>query len=277
MFLENFAFRTPAIINFVGGGGKTALILRLAEEFSESVRVIYTTTTRIHPPHPRKRLAILSGDDPELLRMILHRAAQGETDRVRTFVVTGPAMTPDLLKGVAPEFSSSLDRAVFPVILNEADGARSMSLKMPRDGEPVLMANAEYLVPVVGLDCVNQRLGPETLFRWEMAATRYSLKEGETLTPERVVNLLLHPQGVCKGWQEGIEIIPFINKVDDERDDALARVVAETLLGQATFPVKRVVWGSVQEHRAGRTGGRRVRAWNNRGRIGRRELAGVLA
>ena len=157
MFLEKFAFRIPASINFVGGGGKTALILSLAEEFSESVRVIYTTTTRIHPPHPRKGLAILSGDDPELLRLILHRAAQGETDRVRTFVVTGPAMTPDLLKGVAPEFGRSLDRAVFPVMLNEADGARSMSLKMPREGEPVLMANAEYLVPVLGLDCVNQR------------------------------------------------------------------------------------------------------------------------
>jgi probable selenium-dependent hydroxylase accessory protein YqeC len=250
LFLEKFSFRTPAVINFVGGGGKTALILSLAEEFSESVRVIYTTTTRIHPPHPRRHLAILSADDPELLRTILHRAAQDTANRVRTFVVTGPAMTPDLLKGVSPEFGRSLNPALFPVILNEADGARSMSLKMPREGEPVLMEAAEYLVPVVGLDCVNQPLGPDTLFRWEMAAARYSLKEGETLTPERVVNLLLHPQGVCKGWQEGMEIIPFINKVDTERDDALARALAEVLLRQTMLPVKRVVWGSVQEHRA---------------------------
>jgi len=254
LFLEKFSFRTPAIINFVGGGGKTALILSLAEEFSESVRVIYTTTTRIHPPHPRKRLVILSADDPWLLRNILHRAAQNTADRVRTFVVTGPVMTPDLLKGVSPEFSHSLNRALFPVILNEADGARSMSLKMPRDGEPVLMEAAEYLVPVVGLDCVNQPLGPETLFRWEMASVRYSLKQGETLTPERVVDLLLHPQGVCKGWREGTEIIPFINKVDTEDDDPLARALAQAFLDQTTRPVKCVVWGSVQEQRAGALG-----------------------
>ena len=49
-------------------------------------------------------------------------------------------MTPDLLKGVEPEFGRFLDRDLFPVLLNEADGARSMSLKMPREGEPVLMA-----------------------------------------------------------------------------------------------------------------------------------------
>jgi probable selenium-dependent hydroxylase accessory protein YqeC len=249
LFLEEFAFRLPATINFVGGGGKTALILRLAEEFSESVQVIYTTTTRIHPPHPRNGLVIISGDDVELLRLILRCAGRDHPDRVRTFVVTRSAMTPDLLKGVEPDFGRSLDREIFPVLLNEADGARGMSLKMPREGEPVLMEEADYLVPVLGLDCVNKPLGPKTLFRWEMAAGRYSLREGETLTPELAGELLLHPEGVCKGWRRGIEVIPFINKVDTERDDGLARQVAETLLRHGSLPVKRVVWGSVQERR----------------------------
>jgi probable selenium-dependent hydroxylase accessory protein YqeC len=250
LFLEEFAFRLPASINFVGGGGKTALILKLAEEFSESVPVVYTTTTRIHPPHPRNGLVIISGDDVGLLRLILQRVGCDPMDHVRTFVVTRPAMTPDLLKGVEPDFGPSLDRHLFPVLLNEADGARGMSLKMPREGEPVLMEDANYLVPVLGLDCVNRPLGPETLFRWEIAASRYSLREGETLTPGLAAKLLLHPEGVCKGWRTGIEIIPFINKVDTERDDDLAREVADALLDQESVPVKRVVWGSVQERRA---------------------------
>ena len=250
MFLEEFAFRLPASINFVGGGGKTALILRLAEEFSRSVQVIYTTTTRIHPPHPRNGLAIISSDDIGLLRLILQRAGRDRSDHVRTFVVTRPAMTPDLLKGVEPDFGRFLDRDLFPVLLNEADGARGMSLKMPREGEPVLMEDSEYLVPVLGLDCVNKPLGPATLFRWEMAAGRYSLKEGETLTPKLTAQILLHPEGVCKGWREGMAVIPFINKVDSEQDDGLAREVVEALLRQGSLPVKRVVWGSAQERRA---------------------------
>jgi probable selenium-dependent hydroxylase accessory protein YqeC len=250
LFLEEFAFRLPASINFVGGGGKTALILRLAEEFSRSVRVIYTTTTRIHPPHPRNGLAIISSDDIGLLRLILQRAGRDRPDHVRTFVVTRPAMTPDLLKGVEPDFGRFLDRDLFRVLLNEADGARGMSLKMPREGEPVLMEDSEYLVPVLGLDCVNKPLGPATLFRWEMAAGRYSLKEGETLTPKLAAQILLHPEGVCKGWRKGMEVIPFINKVDSEQDDGLAREVVEALLRQGSLPVKRVVCGSAQERRA---------------------------
>jgi probable selenium-dependent hydroxylase accessory protein YqeC len=113
------------------------------------------------------------------------------------------------------------------------------------------MDDAEYLVPVIGLDCLNKPLGPETLFRWELAAPRYSLKYGELVTPELAASILLHPEGVCKDWKEGTTIIPFINKVDSESDDALARELAGALRRNGQFPIERVVWGSVQRGRAG--------------------------
>ena len=165
MFSEQFAFRLPAIINFVGGGGKTALILRLAREYSASLTVIYTTTVRIHPPHPSDGLAVVASDDTGLLRHFLENAAQTCLGSVRTLVITRALMAPGLLRGVEPDFARSIDQSSYPLILNEADGARSMSLKMPRAGEPVLMEGANCLVPVIGLDCINKPLGPETLFR----------------------------------------------------------------------------------------------------------------
>jgi probable selenium-dependent hydroxylase accessory protein YqeC len=142
-----------------------------------------------------------------------------------------------------------MDCSLFPLLLNEADGARSMSLKLPREGEPVLMPNANYLVPVIGLDCLNRPLGPRTLFRWELASERYHLASGQILTPELAASILFHPQGVCKDWKPSMRMIPFINKVDSESDDALARSLAHALLHNSDFHVEHVVWGSLHNGR----------------------------
>ena len=250
LFAEQFGLQIPAIVNFVGGGGKTTLILKLAREYSSTLPVIYTTTVRIHPPHPEKGLVQVACDDPNLHRTLLERSLHSGLDWVRILVATRPSIAPGLLGGVAPDFARKLDRADFPLILNEADGARSMSLKMPRDGEPVLMEEGEYLIPVIGLDCLNKPLGPETLFRWETAFERYSLEQGQILTPELAASLLLHPDGVCKGWKPRMRIVPYINKADSKKQDSLARKLASELLQNERFPIERVVWGSLRRGRA---------------------------
>ena len=248
MFSEKLFFMLPARVNFVGGGGKTSLILRLLDEYAESVPVVYTTTTRIHPPHPSEGLVVISSDNDEYLALMLERAV-AIWSCGRRFVVTHLSNAPDLLRGVDRDFAGRLDPGLIPVVLNEADGARSMSLKMPREGEPVLLTDANYLVPVIGLDCLNRPLGPETLFRWEYAARRFNLKAGTVLTPEVAASVLLHPAGVCKDWNPGTHIVPFINKADAESDDEAAHALAIALLKNGTYPVDRVVWGSLKNAR----------------------------
>jgi len=248
LFCEKFSFALPARVNLVGGGGKTSLILTLLREYAESIPVVYTTTTRIHPPHPSEGLVVISSNNDEYLEMMLERAVLGWCCG-RSFVVTHLSSSPNLLRGVDPDFSSRLDPVLFPMLLNEADGARSMSLKMPREGEPVLISNANYLVPVIGLDCLNKPLGPETLFRWVYASGRFKLTAGSNLAPELAASILLHPEGVCRDWTPGMHIIPFINKVDEEADDELARALARALMNNGNFPIDRVVWGSLQNAR----------------------------
>ncbi len=250
LFADQFAFELPALINFVGGGGKTSLILALMDEYPGAHSVLYTTTTRIHPPPVTDGLAIITSDDLNLLRLLLARIGRHCFERTGKFAVTRLEMSPNLLRGVPPDFCSALDRDLFPLILNEADGARSMSLKMPREGEPVLMSGANYLVPVIGLDCLDKPLGPATLFRWDMASARYSLRAGDLLTTEVAARLLMHRSGVCRDWQKDMHIIPFINKVDSEADEPLALALAHALLQNPNFPVARVVWGSLNNRRA---------------------------
>jgi probable selenium-dependent hydroxylase accessory protein YqeC len=194
-------------------------------------------------------ITLFASDNEDLLRFMVKRTSEIWSERTPRLVVTRPRLSEDLLAGVSPGFALGLASKDCPLILNEADGARSMSLKMPRDDEPVLMEQARYLVPVVGLDCLNRPLGPDTLFRWELARERHALREGTTLTPTVVASLLLHPQGVCKGWRSGMEIIPFINKADGDSDDTVARELALALLNSRNFLVSRVVVGSIRNRR----------------------------
>jgi probable selenium-dependent hydroxylase accessory protein YqeC len=245
LFSEQFAFEKSALVNFVGGGGKTALIHRLLLECSPPRPAIYTTTTRIHPPHPCDGFAILTSDDTTYLKMIAESIACQSFERVWRLVITGSILSPGLLRGVPPDFASRLDRGLFSIILNEADGARSMSIKVPHEAEPVLMEGARYLVPVIGIDCLQKPLGPDVVFRWEIAEKRLSLAAGQPLTTKLAAFLLMNPAGVCKSWRPEMRIVPYINKVDDDAQDRLAESLARAILRNEYFPVERVVWGSL--------------------------------
>jgi hypothetical protein len=79
-----------------------------------------------------------------------------------------------------------------------------------------------------------------------MASARYSLKAGEPLTAELAASLLMHRNGVCRDWEKGMSIIPFINKVDSDEDLPTARALARALISNSNFPVEKVVWGSLK-------------------------------
>jgi probable selenium-dependent hydroxylase accessory protein YqeC len=250
LFSEQFWFKPHSLVNFVGGGGKTILIHKLMEEYCARGPVLYTTTTRIHPPDPSEELVVISSDNVPLLKTMVDRISRNCPNRPYKLVVTRHFVSPNLLQGVPPDFDNSLSRELFPILLNEADGAASFSIKIPRGGEPVLMENAEYLVPVIGIDCLYQPLGPEVVFRFNILAERFSLREGERITPEKAAGILLHREGVCKDSKPGTTIVPFINKVDSRAQDSAARELANAILRNGSFPVQRVVFGSVLQGRA---------------------------
>jgi probable selenium-dependent hydroxylase accessory protein YqeC len=249
LFSEHFAFRPHSLVNFVGGGGKTILIFELMTEYCAEGPVLYTTTTRIHPPAPSEGLAIISSADFPLLRSIVDRIGKCCAHQPHKLAVTGNYLSTTLLRGVPPDFCKGMERSPFPMLLNEADGAAGFSIKIPEAHEPALMENAEYLVPVIGMDCLDKPLGPQGVFRWKTMGASLSLLEGEPMTPEIAAYILMHPQGVCRYWKPGTRIIPFINKVDDPSLDARAQDLARAIQHNQNFPVERVVYGSVMQRK----------------------------
>jgi len=249
LFSRHFGFQPHSLVNFVGGGGKTILIHKLMSELINHGHILYTTTTRIHPPDPSEELVVLSSDNLTLSKMLIDQVTLKSTERNYKIVVTQHFMEPDLLKGVPVDFLESIDRDRFIIFLNEADGSARFSIKLPREGEPVIMGDAEYLVPSIGIDCLHRPAAPDTLFRCEPLAERFSVQPGEIITPELAARILMHPEGVCKDWKEGMTIIPFINKVDTPQQDADAATLASHILNNGNFPVSHVVWGSVLKGR----------------------------
>lgn len=246
LFSDLFNFKPHSLVNFVGGGGKTLLIHVLMQESIRLGHVLYTTTARMHPPSPDRDMVVLSCSSLPLLKDLAEQAAKGCAGRKLKIVATGKLVEPDLLAGIPRDFLESFDRSLFHLFLNEADGCARFSLKLPRNGEPVPMEGAEYLVPVIGLDCLGRTADSETIFRFQNLSSRFSLRQGEVITPELAAKILMHPEGVCKDWKEGMEIIPYINKVDDPELDGDAKTLASSILGNGTFPVNRIVWGSVR-------------------------------
>lgn len=245
VFAELFAFQDHALVNFVGGGGKTALIRTLMHEYAARGPVLWMTTTRSHPPDPADGFAVISGDNVPLLHKIIAAVSRNCPEHPYKVMAARHFMSPHLLRGVPPDFADALDRRAYPIFLNEADGAAGFSLKLPRANEPVLMQHAEYLVPVIGVDCIGQQLGSQSLFRWQELGEAFSLRAGERITPQLAAGIFLHPQGVCRNWQKGMTLIPFINKVDGPEQEEEARALASLILQNPNFPVARVLWGSV--------------------------------
>jgi hypothetical protein len=226
MYREQFAFSPHALVNFVGGGGKTGLIHKLMHEFSAQGPVFGTTTTRIHPPDPLEGIALISGDNIDLLRKMTDGIARGCADRPYKLLVTQSYLSPTLLRGLPPDFGKTLDRAGFPILLNEADGA-------------------EYLVPVLGLDCLHQPVGAQAIFRFEKFLEHFSERASGGISPQLAADILMHPRGVCQGWKPGVTIIPFINKVDAPEQEPDAKDLAQKILRNGNFPVDAVVYGSL--------------------------------
>jgi probable selenium-dependent hydroxylase accessory protein YqeC len=219
------------------------------DEYCSQGPVFYTTTTRIHPPDPSEGLVVISSDHLPLLKLLVERIGVDPTSRNYKLVITQHFLSPNLLRGVPADFCNGLKRDLFPIFLNEADGAASFSIKLPRKDEPVLMQGAKYLVPVIGLDCLNQPFGPNVVFRFQLFAERFLLRAGELITPKLAASILMHKEGVCKDWRTDVSIIPFINKVDSPEQDSAARDLANALLHNGNFPVKKVVFGSVLQGR----------------------------
>lgn len=261
-----------AVVSFVGGGGKTAAMFRLASELSAAgLRVVTTTTTHITEDQVHLAPASIAPDKPDLLKERL--------DRFGHCLIVGPPDGKGKVTGVPPDLIAVLNaRPDVDAILVEADGSRTLPFKAPGEHEPVVPETTTVLVPVAGLDSIGRPLDGDHVHRPEIAASLARQPVGSLITAGTVARVLSHPEGGAKSCPAGARLVPLLNKADS--DDAMrhAGELAEMLLAgpavdsvimssmlreppvlEAWAPIAGIVLAAGQSKRCGST--KQISAW----------------
>jgi molybdenum cofactor cytidylyltransferase len=233
--------RQKDVIAFVGGGGKTTAMFRLADELAaQNKRVIATTTTRIFATQtqlaPQHLLYDFAPDFAAHVRDALgahpHILIVGAVGEEGKAFGVPPALIDELI---------ALDEV--DAVINEADGSRKRPFKAPAAHEPVLSDSTTILVPVVGAAAIGAPLDDAYVHRAEIVARLAGARLGETITPTMVARVIAHAEGGLKNRPRGARAMALVNQVESAAQLDAARALARLLLGYAE--IEAVALGAV--------------------------------
>ena len=240
--IEALAVQKKDIIALVGGGGKTTLMYALAKEIAAAGRkVVSTTTTRIREPsaYESERLILINDDDMSQIREALTVCNH--------ITIAGSKMPDGKLGSIELKTVSQLKSLEYTDnIIIEADGAAGHPLKAPRDYEPVIPAETNIVVVLVGIDALGERLD-RVVFRPEVAISMLNTTGAVAVTPEMIAELVTNKRGLAKGTPSTARIIPFLNKLDLKDGLQKGRLVAQAILSRGHPQINCVVLGQVKK------------------------------
>lgn len=145
------------VITAVGAGGKTTCLTergRAALRMGKSV--CFTTSTKIWAPGGWEKQEALPGG----IRRIAVEFPEGTIDYMGRISPEGKLLAPPM------ELLSEL-RSRYALLLIEADGSRSMPMKIPSESEPVLPDFTSEIDVLMGLQAVGRKIGVVCHRFWE--------------------------------------------------------------------------------------------------------------
>jgi probable selenium-dependent hydroxylase accessory protein YqeC len=232
------------IITLVGGGGKTSLMYYLASGLKAAGTTVFAaTTTKLFAPEGDGHRAVLVRSLAECRQAVAEWGGFSGTVTLAREVVAGTASK---LAGLEPEWLDTVagenPAARFVV---EGDGSAGLPLKGHLAYEPVVPSATKLLIPVVGVDAIGRPLSGECVHRPARAAELAGAAEGEAITVEMIVKLLLHPEGYLHNCPPGAGVVPFVNKAEGW-GKSLAAELAAAVLAAGHPAVDGVVVGSMR-------------------------------
>jgi len=228
------------MVCFVGAGGKTGLMLRLADErASRGRRVLVTTSTRMYARQLQGcGHLVLEQEAGKLLARLddawRSAAASGGLMPVSgggSLVAAGAGLTEDgKVVGLSREALDAIRRSgLFDSILVEADGARGKPLKAPALHEPVLPFLASCIVAVVGADALGSSLTGQNVHRWRLAAELAGQDPGSVVTVSTILKIINRYRDLARQGAPGCRFISAVNKADGQELTGRAREIARCL------------------------------------------------
>ena len=200
------------IISFVGAGGKTTMMFKLADELRLNNKVLVTTTTKIYLTLESTYDFICT--DKEKLPCFINMKENG-------IYIVGTGINEEskilgLEDGQLEELATYFD-----YILIEADGSKEKQLKGWDEFEPVIYEKTTKTIGIIDIQSLGIVINEDTIHRSKIFCELTGAKQGDTVKLEHLSKLVLHPKGLFKG-AKGEKII-YINKVETTKDLILAK------------------------------------------------------
>ena len=211
------------VVSLVGGGGKSTVMYFLAQTCAkQGKRLLVTTTTNIFQP--------AAGVYAETAEQI-----QALWDHGSIAVIGAPMPGKGKLKEPDPELLRWA-KALADIVLIEADGSKHYPVKVPRDGEPVILPECDTVLAVMGLSAIGQPL-KNVAFRLPEVTRLLGVEEDHILTEEDAARILSSSFGSRKGVADR-KFCVILNQCDDGPRRRSANLIAQYL---ARYDVENVV------------------------------------
>ena len=162
------------IIAFVGSGGKTTLLKKMAAQFRSEGKTVFVTTTTHMFIEPD---TLLTDDADKIIQ------ALRETGYVMAGIPEGEKIKA-LPREIYEKVCSCAD-----VVLVEADGSKRLPLKYPNRNEPVIPENVDEIIVVCGLNAIGQK-AKDVCHRLELVKACLGVDEDTVITASHVQKLV---------------------------------------------------------------------------------------
>lgn len=223
------------IISFVGAGGKTTMMFKLAEELRANNKVLVTTTTKIYLPSEEKYDFICT--DSEILPGCITMKENG------IYILGLGVNQENKILGLS---CKELDELAphFDYILIEADGSKKKQLKGWNEFEPIIYGKTTKTVGILDIQSFGMVINEDKVHRSKIFREITGSQEGEIVKLEHLCKVVTHPLGLFKGAQG--EKILYINKVEEPGNLILAKLLVKEINLKDEELLNKVFMGSLK-------------------------------
>lgn len=215
-------FRPGAVYAFVGAGGKTTAMRKVAECCaSRGLRVRITTTTRLAADELASFPRTVVSDAAQF------REAMEGAEAVRV-VVSAVDTDANKLMGVDPSFVDDAPREPDLLLLVEADGSRRRPLKIPTARDPVIPLTTTVVVGLMGASGFGEAISEEWCYNHAAALTLLGRPAG-VFDARSIARIALHPAGLRKGVLPGMGFRVIVTQADIDGKLDIARAAVEAI------------------------------------------------
>jgi len=217
---DNIEEAKGSCIALLGGGGKTALLHKLANEFSQYYPAVLQTSLTKTAFHPSDKPLILNEIDIDKLGSI-------KFDRNPLFII-GEKINNEKLKGIS-ETDLAIIRHQFDITIFECDGAKNKPLKVHTNYDPNVPKFTTHVIIIVGADVVNTKVSDGLVHRPELFCKIWNVENDYQLDIDFIVKVLTTKKGYLSKLNHNAEISFFVNKWDNHQKNAenLAKAIFE--------------------------------------------------